>query len=125
MTNRNRYIICILLLFSWGLCFSQESADSLAIEQPKNEHFFEAYVYLISQDALKSNAFSVANSLNIIGDFVILGRRKPNHTHIDYWFYTTEPSNPEESVPELAKKAGLLWNTNDLGANIFLQELAC
>ncbi len=117
-------IVCLLVLFSWNLSFSQVSDDSIADNRPKNEHFFEAYVYLISQDALQSkDAFSVANSLNIIGDFVLLGRNKSNSTHLDYWVYTTEPSNPEESVPELANNAGLLWNTNDLGTNVFLSGI--
>ena len=66
-------IVCLLIISSWNLSFSQVSGDSIAKNQPKNKHFFEVYAYLISQDALHTNKISVANSLNIIGDFVILG----------------------------------------------------
>jgi len=117
----------LLIVFFYGVTgnlFCQDTIPSSADTSLK-EHYFEGYVYLISQDVLGvKDAYTVATSLNIIGEFVLLGRRNKNtSTHLDYWFYTTEPSKPEESVPDMAQKAGLLWNTNDLGSNIFLSGI--
>jgi hypothetical protein len=113
----------LLMLFigitSIGFCQDTIPAQ---IERPIKKNYFEGYVYLISQDALATpEAFSVASSINLIGEFVLLGKNNEQRsTHFDYWLFTTEPSVPEESVPELAVKAGLLWNTNDLGSNVFM-----
>jgi len=104
-----------------SIVFCQDTIPA-QIERPIKKNYFEGYVYLISQDALAtSEAFSVASSINLIGEFVLLGKtNEQRSTHFDYWIYTTEPSKPEESVPFLAEKTGLLWNTNDLGTNILL-----
>ena len=112
----------LLALLYMGIAsnlFCQEITTVLNDTLRKNS--FEVYAYLISQDALGTNdAYTVAASINLIGEFVLLGKtNKKSSTHFDYWLYTTEPSNPEESVPELAQKAGLLWNTNDFGTSIF------
>ncbi len=112
-------LLAVLFLGIASNLFSQDTIPSE--KDTKKQHYFEGYAYLISQDALGTkDAYTVAASINLIGEFVLLGKtNKKSSTHFDYWLYTTEPSNPEESVPELAEKAGLLWNTNDFGTTIF------
>lgn len=102
-----------------------KAQDTIPASFEPKQHSFEGYVYLISQDALRiSDAYTVANSLNLIGEFVLFGKNNTNSsTHFDYWVYTTEPSDPEESVPNMAKKTGLLWNTNDLGSESYTQGI--
>ncbi len=116
-------LLAMLFLGIASNLFCQEAISSE--KDTLKRHYFEGYAYLISQDVLGiEDAYTVATSLNLIGEFVLLGRTNKNHsTHFDYWFYTTEPSNPEESVPDMAQKAGLLWNTNDLGSNIFMSGI--
>jgi len=114
-----------LTMFILSIVSLLPAQDTIQKEIELRKHYFEGYVYLISQDALGTkDAYSVATSLNIIGEFVLLGKtNKQRSSHFDYWIYTTEPSNPEESVPDMAEKAGLLWNTNDLGSNIFMSGI--
>jgi len=102
-----------------------KAQDTISTSFEPRQHYFEGYIYLISQDAVNvSDAYTVANSVNLIGQFVLFGKNnKKSGTYFDYWLYTTDPSNPEESVPSLAKKTGLLWNTNDLGSESYTQGI--
>lgn len=115
-------MLTILLL---GIVSILKSQDSIPPNLEPKQHYFEGYVYLISQDVLGiPDAYTVSNSINLIGEFVLLGKtNKSRGTHFDYWFYTVEPSNPEESVPNMAEKAGLLWNTNDLASEAYMQGI--
>ena len=118
MTTK-QILLAVLFFGIASNLFCQEMSSAKNDTLRKNS--FEGYAYLISQDALNNkDAYTVAASINLIGEFVLLGKtNKKSSTHFDYWLYTTEPSNPEESVPELAQRAGLLWNTNDFGTTIF------
>ncbi len=118
MINK-QVLLAVLFLGIASNLFCQETSS--AKNDTLRKSSFEGYAYLISQDALgNKDAYTVAASINLIGEFVLFGKTsKKSSTHFDYWLYTTEPSNPEESVPELAQRAGLLWNTNDFGTTIF------
>ena len=119
--NKKVVLLVTFFLSVTSIVFSQDTISSKN-DTSINKHYFEGYIYLISQEALATpDAFSVASSINLIGEFVLLGKNnRQRSTHFDYWLYTTEPSNPDESVPRLAENAGLLWYTNDLGVNVLL-----